>query len=72
MSESTLENRVTELEIRLTHYEDTLEQLNQTIITQRNEIDALQFQLEHLNKKLKTAQGSILADEKDETPPPHY
>ena len=67
-----LDERVTELEIRLTHYEETLELLNQAIIDQRNEIDVLQIQIEHLNKKLKSAEGSIIADEKDETPPPHY
>ncbi len=67
-----IENRVMELEIRLTHYEDTLELLDKTIITQRDEIDVLKVQIEHLNKKLKASQGSILADEKDETPPPHY
>lgn len=69
---SMLDERVTELEIRLTHYEETLELLNQAIIDQRNEIDVLQIQIEHLNKKLKSAEGSIIADEKDETPPPHY
>jgi len=67
-----LDERVTELEIRLTHYEETLELLNQAIIEQRNEMDVLHIQIEHLNKKLKSAQGSIIADEKDETPPPHY
>ncbi|HHO59928.1 MAG TPA: SlyX family protein [Thiotrichales bacterium] len=72
MDKTALENRVMELEIRLTHYEDTIEQLNQAIISQGSEIDVLKVQLEHLNKKLKSAQGSILADEKDETPPPHY
>jgi len=51
-------------------YEEQL--LNQAVIDQRNEIDVLQIQIEHLNKKLKSAQGSIIADEKDETPPPHY
>ncbi len=72
MTNSEFDKRITELEIRLTHNEDTLEQLNQIIITQRNEIDTLQIQLEYLNKKLKTAQNSLLADEKDEIPPPHY
>ena len=72
MDNSIIDERVTELEIRLTHYEETLELLNQTIIEQRNEIDVLQIQIEHLNKKLKSAEGSIIADEKDETPPPHY
>jgi len=72
MDNSIIDERVTELEIRLTHYEETLELLNQAVIDQRNEIDVLQIQIEHLNKKLKSAQGSIIADEKDETPPPHY
>jgi len=72
MSHTEFDTRITELEIRLTHNEDTLEQLNQIIITQRNEIDTLKIQLDYLNKKLKAAQNSLLADEKDETPPPHY
>jgi len=66
------DSRLTELEIRLTHYEDMIESLNQVVIEQGNDIHVLKVQLKHLNKKLKSAQGSVLADEKDETPPPHY
>ncbi len=72
MSDPLTESRLTELEIRLTHYEDTIEALNQVVIRQSRDIETLQIQLQHLNKKLKSAQGSIVADEKDETPPPHY
>ena len=67
-----MENRITELEIRLTHIEDTLDVLNQTIIDQNNLIDQLQLQVSILEKKLKAASASNIAHESEETPPPHY
>lgn len=67
-----MEKRATELEIRLTHMEVTLEVLDTTIINQQSEIDKLKLQISILEKKLKSATESQLADEKDETPPPHY
>jgi len=67
-----MENRVTELEIRLTHLEDTIESLSQSIIKQHSEIDDLQFQVSILEKKMKASQTSPIAHESEETPPPHY
>lgn len=67
-----MENRVTELEIRLTHLEDTIEVLNETIIEQHAEIDMLQLQVSNLEKKIKASQASQVAHESEETPPPHY
>jgi SlyX protein len=67
-----MENRITELEIRLTHIEDTLDVLNQTVIDQHNLIDRLQLQLSILEKKLKAVATSNIALESEETPPPHY
>ena len=67
-----MENRITELEIRLTHLEDTLESLNQTIIKQHDEIDTLKLQVSVLEKKIKASQSSPIAHESEETPPPHY
>lgn len=67
-----MEDRVTELEIRLTHLEDTIEVLNDTVIKQHDEIDLLQLQLSALEKKIKTSQSSPIAHESEETPPPHY
>lgn len=67
-----MEDRTTELEIRLTHLEDTIEVLNQTIIKQHNEIGTLQLQVSILEKKIKTSQSSPIAHESEETPPPHY
>lgn len=67
-----MENRITELEIRLTHLEDTIDVLNKMVIEQHELIDQLQLQVTILEKKLKAASESNLAHEKDETPPPHY
>jgi SlyX protein len=67
-----MENRVTELEIRLTHLEDTIEVLNKTIIKQHDDIDLLQLQVSQLVKKIKASQSSPVALESEETPPPHY
>ena len=67
-----MEDRVTELEIRLTHLEDTIEVLNNTIINQLAEIDHLKLQIAALEKKLKATQATIIAPESEETPPPHY
>lgn len=71
-TDQQLDNRTTELEIRLTHFEDTIEVLNQTIIKQSDEINILQLQVSLLEKKIKTSQSSPVALESEETPPPHY
>ena len=67
-----MEQRITELEIRLTHFEDTVEVLSQTIIKQSDEISTLQLQISILEKKIKNSQSSPVALESEETPPPHY
>ena len=67
-----MEERTTELEIRLTHLEDTIDILDSAIINQQSQIDILLLKISILEKKLKAASESQIADEKDETPPPHY
>ena len=67
-----MENRITELEIRLTHLEDTIDILDSSIINQQSQIDMLLLKISILEKKLKAAAESNIVDERDETPPPHY
>lgn len=71
MSDKT-DSRITELEIRMTHQDETIESLSNTIIRQHDEIDVLKLKIEIIEKRLKTAAESQVADQKDETPPPHY
>ena len=72
MTTQDIENRLTELEIRLTHFEDTLDVLNEAVIEQHRLIDQLQLQISVLEKKLKAVASSNIAPESEETPPPHY
>lgn len=71
MSDNT-EQRITELEIRLTHQDESIESLSNIIIKQHDEIDRLKLRMEILERRLKEAAESQLAEQKDETPPPHY
>lgn len=67
-----MENRITELEIRLTHLEETLDIFDTSIINQNADIERLQLQIEILEKKLKASANTPIANESEETPPPHY
>ena len=68
-----MDERVTELEIRITHMEDTIDALNEALVKQYEVIDDLQFQITVLEKKLKAyAEEEPVAKESEETLPPHY
>ncbi len=67
-----MDNDITDLQIRLTHQESTLEALNQVIIDQQKMIDQLTLAVEQLNERMKAMADSNIAHQSDETPPPHY
>lgn len=67
-----LNNRLAELEMKVTFQEHTIEQLNQALIEQQFMLDKLQTQLRHFAAKLKDMQPSHIASQAEETPPPHY
>jgi len=68
-----LEERVENLEMKLSFQDDTIEQLNNAIIEQHKILADQKVQLSFLINRVKTMQvGSGLASEADETPPPHY
>ncbi len=68
---SDLENRITELEIKNSHQEDTIEQLNNIIFEQQKAIDNINRHLEQIQNKLNTIQETN-SKEESEPPPPHY
>ncbi len=65
------DQRLTELEIKASFTEDLVEQLNQIIIRQQNQIDALVFEVQRLRQQLPDASTRMASNPRDELPP-HY
>lgn len=66
-----MEERVTELESRLTFQDDTIQALNDVLVAQQRLLERLQLQVEALAKRQEEAGGQFEVAE-DEVPPPHY
>lgn len=68
-----LEGRLVDLEIRLTHQDDTLETLNDIVIRQQQQIDRLNHELSMARRRLSELDASEGAGgQRPEPPPPHY
>lgn len=67
-----MENRLAEVESRISLAEDLLEELNLTIYRQQQQIELLQQQLRHLNRLLQ--EGLAASGERNprDEIPPHY
>ena len=66
----TLEERIIDLEIRMTHQDQTIEDLNKTIFEQWQTIDQMNKEMAALKLRLKT----MVQNDIDDAPytPPHY
>ncbi|AAU36763.1 SlyX protein [[Mannheimia] succiniciproducens MBEL55E] len=69
---ANLEQRIAELEMKITFQEGIIEELNQALIEQQFVIDKMQLQMRHVANKLKDLQPANIATQAEETPPPHY
>lgn len=66
-----MKQRLEDLEVRITYLESTLEALNQVVIRQQDQIDALTEALKHQQQQLKQG-AEFVRPLSEETPPPHY
>jgi len=67
-----MEEKIIDLEIRLTHQEDHIEELDKIIYQQQQTIDLLKEQMKHLQGKLKNISENNILSPSEEMPPPHY
>ncbi|MNF29359.1 hypothetical protein D3C84_100590 [compost metagenome] len=65
------EQRITDLESRLAFQDDTIQALNDVLVTQQRELERLQLQVAALARRQEEIGGRLDAAE-DEAPPPHY
>lgn len=67
-----MEDRVAEMEFKLTHVEDDLKTLNDAIVRQQAHIERLELAVDRLRDRLnsqnETRTGAGVSDER----PPHY
>ena len=66
-----IDQRLTELEIKASFTEDLVEQLNQIIIRQQQDLDALARQIGSLREQLPEPGTGTARSARDELPP-HY
>ena len=67
-----LEDKIIDLEIRLTHQEEHIHSLDKIIYEQDKLLTALLEKVKQMDEKLKsTSENNILSSD-EETPPPHY
>lgn len=69
---STPDPRLIEIETRLSFQEHTLQALNDVVIRQQQQIDALVREIQTLKERLRAATPSSVGLLEDEKPPPHY
>jgi len=68
----TLTGRIDELEIRLAHQDQTIEDLSQAIARQWKEMEAISRQLAKLGDRVHIVEEQTGAPASTEPPPPHY
>jgi len=67
-----MENRLTELETRISYQDHTISELNEVVICQQQQIDALNALVKQLRAQFNQGSESGLARPDEEVPPPHY
>ncbi len=66
------EDRIIELETKVSYQEDLLQDLNRLVATQQHQIDQLTTLSKTLSNQLKEAMHSIQSESNVDEKPPHY
>lgn len=68
-----VDDRLTDLEIRLAHHEKLVDDLSAVVAGQAAVLDRLTQQIRHLSDRLREAEENFPhAPRDDDKPPPHY
>ncbi|HVV95586.1 MAG TPA: SlyX family protein [Rhodanobacteraceae bacterium] len=69
---ATLDERLTELEVRLSFVDDTIASLNATVSEHDRVLADMRVAIERLRGELTGVRTALAHDARDEPPPPHY
>lgn len=68
----SLEERLTELEVRLAFLDDAMGTLNDAVAAHERVTRTLRVDLDRLRTELLAVRGALAHDARSEPPPPHY
>jgi SlyX protein len=71
MSDADLNERVTELEVKISFQQETIDSLNETVTRQWDQIEQLKRAIERFEGRL-VEMSDMAGTEGNEPPPPHY
>jgi SlyX protein len=66
-----MRERITDLELRFMHQENTIQELNDTVYRQEQSIMRIERELSLLREQMSIMSPSAIGDAEEE-PPPHY
>ncbi|MBF0489793.1 MAG: SlyX family protein [Candidatus Omnitrophica bacterium] len=66
----SMEQRLTELEHKISHQDKLLQELNEVIFAMSKRIEQLESRQKAMNDQF--ASGNLVKRQEDEAPPPHY
>ena len=72
MSATSLEERLTELEVRFAFLEDAVTSLNNTIVAHDRLLLDMRDEFRRMRSELGVVRSSLTDDPASEPPPPHY
>ncbi len=67
-----MQDRLIELETKISYQDHTIGELNSVVIRQQQQIDQLEKNLKRLQAHLKQSDNHDIARPDEEVPPPHY
>lgn len=67
-----MESKLTDLEIRLTHHEAALDEINAVLLKQQGIMESLRGDINALHRQLREMTPSNIASPAEEGAPPHY
>lgn len=68
----SLENKINDLQCQLAFQEQVIEELNSALSSQQSQLSQMQEKLDLLVTRIRTFNGSDIATNAEEAPPPHY
>jgi len=67
-----MQDRLTEMEIKIAHIEQSLNELNDVLLRQQTYIDKLEYGIKGLNQRLQAEDGLQSDNDPAAEKPPHY